>query len=421
MTDLTGPRQLATRARALAAVCCAVALAGTGPLTGACEILAAWDGPADVRGAAPRTLADPANGGRTRQEPTLHVVLRMAAALTALALAGGVAVTAAAGAPPASATTCRHIAGPFHTSGGAVYTASGRRFIPYGINLTPLSSPGLAHLEAEEDAAASGWCANLVRFGTDQDAMIKGGKVNRAYLSEVETVAAHARADGLDVALVMFSTRPGPALPVWRTEAAWRALAYHYRTDTAHVIFDIYNEPTGDWPIWRNGGMAGGTRRYGMEQLARYIRAQGARNLLWVEGHMRGGNLYGIPQYHLTGVGPVMYSEHRPPAPHTPASWWASFASVSRHWPVVEGEWANYDRANATWACWADGRVTVGRFLTYLADHRIGLVAYDLEQPRMLESASLTDPNHIRANWQCVSGLNEGAGSQIMHWFALHN
>ena len=134
--------------------------------------------------------------------------------------------------------------------------------------------------------------------------MVRSGKVNRAYLSEVETVAAHARADGLDVALVMFYTRPGPALPVWRTEAAWRALAYHYRTDTAHVIFDIYNKPTGDWPIWRNGGMAGGTRRYGMEQLARYIRAQGARNLLWVEGHMRGGNLYGIAQYHLTGVGP---------------------------------------------------------------------------------------------------------------------
>ena len=79
----------------------------------------------------------------------------------------------------------------------------------------------------------------------------------------------------------------------------------------------------------------------------------------------------------------------------------------------------HYDRANATWACWADWRVTAGRSLTYLADHRIGLVAYDLVQPRMLESASLTHPNHIRANWQCVSGLNEGAGSQIMHWFAL--
>jgi hypothetical protein len=145
-----------------------------------------------------------------------------------------------------------------------------------------------------------------------------------------------------------------------------------------------------------------------MEHLARMIRSDGARNLLWVQGHHRGGSLTGIPEWHLSGVGPLAYDEHRPPAPHTVASWTASFGflAIKYGYPVVEGEWADYSRTSAGWACWSDAPVTVPRFLSH---------------PWLLESASLTGPNHFGSDWSCTDGLNEGAGQQIMTWLNRSN
>ena len=75
MTVTTGNRQAANRARVLAAGappgslerraagCCAVALGTTRTITAARDVLAGWDGPADVRAAALRLLENLTNGG----------------------------------------------------------------------------------------------------------------------------------------------------------------------------------------------------------------------------------------------------------------------------------------------------------------------------------------------------------------------
>ena len=354
--------------------------------------------------------------------PGTRVIL---AALTGVLAVGALSAAQAA---PAATRACGHVSGPFHVSGSAVYNARGQRYVPYGINLTPLKPDaaggyGVSGQIAQENAAAAAWCVNTVRIGVSQGDLITGGRVNAAYLSAIAVVVSHASTLGLDTVLSLGGPpHPAgtPSLPEASTLAAWRVLAARYKSDP-RVIFDVFNEPTGPWPLWRNGGHAGGVTYYGMEYVARYIRAQGAHNLLWIEGNNRAGNLTGIPAYHLTGAGPLMYGEHRPPAPHTPASWWHWFASVTTRYPVVVGEWADYSRTGAPWACWDDAPTAVSGFLAYLARLRIGLVAYDLARPRLLESASLADPNHIRANWRCISGLNEGAGHQIMRWFRLHN
>lgn len=348
-----------------------------------------------------------------------------AAALTA------VAVCTLPGLPPpvaASAVACHHLSGPFWTRGSAVYGAHGQRYVPYGINLTPVRAGAtgaysVAGQIAQENAAATFWCVNTVRAGVSQADLLTGRTVNEAYLSAIAALVGHAGAAGLDTVLSLGGPAHPlgtPSLPQSSTLAAWKVLAGRFRGDP-QVIFDLFNEPTGPWPLWRNGGTADGVTYYGMQYLAQFIRRQGARNLLWIEGNNRAGNLTGIPAYHLTGTGPLMYDEHRPPAPHSPASWWHWFASTITRYPVVVGEWADYSRTGAPWACWDDAPTAVGKFLGYLAGLRVGLVAYDLARPRLLESASLTDPNHIRANWRCASGLNEGAGHQVMQWFTRHN
>ncbi|MBO0771250.1 MAG: cellulase family glycosylhydrolase [Actinobacteria bacterium] len=257
-------------------------------------------------------------------------------------------------------------------------------------------------MRAQVDAAATSWCANLVRLGFLQERHI-----NHAFLSALRSVVRRAENDGLVVVITVDSKR---AVPDGRTRLVWRRLTGRYGHDR-QVIFDLFNEPAGPWDLWHNR----------MEHLARYVRHHGGRNLFWVEGPYAAGSLGEVPRRHLTGVGPVAYSEHRPPWPHTLSSWKHSFGFLARRYPVVEGEWANYSRANAAWACWDDAPRAVPRFLRYLARHKLGLVGYDLAGPRLLESASLADPNRIRADWTCSRSVNEGAGQLIMSWLHSHN
>jgi Cellulase (glycosyl hydrolase family 5) len=337
-------------------------------------------------------------------------------------------VSAGGGSAPAPA--CHQVHGPFSVRKGYTVTAKGSRYIPYGTNLSGINASNPADnfaadavaSESQEDSAATFWCANTVRFGIDQDVLVAGGQANAAYLSAIEAVVAHGEHDGLAVVLDMSrgakNTEP---LPDSRTEAAWRVLAQRYRHDP-QVIFDIYNEPRHvTWRQWRYGTSIGGHRFYGMEALARYLRSLGEHNLLWVEGNPTAQSLQEIPRYHLTGVGAVAYAFHHPTAPHTPRHWTRIFGKLAGRWPVVAGEWANYSRTDATWACWNDARTSVPAFLSYLAHRHIGMIAYDLAQPRLIESATLTDPTRIKKNWACQSGLNEGAGHRVLGWFRLHN
>jgi hypothetical protein len=259
-------------------------------------------------------------------------------------------------------------------------------------------------MRAEVDAAAASWCANLVRLGFVQER-----RINHAFLSAFRSVVRRAEDDGLVVVISVGPRRP-PSLPDGRARLVWRRLTGQYGHDP-QVIFDLFNEPAGPWGSWHNR----------MEHLARYVRHHGGRNLFWVEGPHRAGDLRKIPRRHLTGVGPVAYSEHRPPGRHVRSSWERSFGFLARRYPVVEGEWANYSRANAGWACWDDAPHAVPRFLRYLARHQLGLVGYNLAGPRLLESDNLADPNHIRADWTCSRSVNQGAGHLIMTWLHSHN
>jgi hypothetical protein len=349
------------------------------------------------------------------------------AAALAAALALLIPVThAVAGTGGTGGTACHHVTGPFRTHRGYMVTALGHRFTPYGISVTGIKADTTAaSVEATEDAAASIWCANLVRVGVGQHLIIGSqGAVNNAYLTLVKTIISHAEADHLAVALVMSRGKPGVPreyMPTWKTKLAWRAVYRQFGSDP-DVIFELWNEPRHtQWARWRNGGYFGSIRFYGMERVARWLRGMGYKNLIWVDGIHSAAYLNGVGTYHLRHVGPVAYSVHHPPAPYTPTSWTKTFGYLVGRYAVVDGEWTNYSRSHAVWACWDNAPVSVPRFLQYMATHHIGIVAFSLTPGKLLASPSFSDPTYIRKDWACVDGLNEGAGHRILGWFRQHN
>ena len=333
----------------------------------------------------------------------------------------------------AQAAACHHEKGPFRVR-GTVVTGSTGRYIPYGINLTGLAHTDYADRMAQDEAditgAADDWCANTVRFQIRQANLVSvTGHVSRAFLNAVTAEVHFAEARGLVVVLNLQWQMDDAALvesmPTRRSEAFWASLASVFGTDPS-VVFDIFNEPAQrapcGWAFWRNGGECLGHHYLGMQALADYIRAR-APNLFWVEGISAGSLLNEAWQYHITGDGPLEYSEHRPPGRHQYQTWDHEFGYIARggHAPVVEGEWADYARPNAPWACWDNAPVSAPRFLTYLRVRGFGLIMTLLVKNQLIKSGNLNDPTRFQSNWSCTAGLDQGVGHQAQQWFIRQN
>ena len=347
----------------------------------------------------------------------------------------------ASGGPPARtrkvtaahAAACHHERGPFHVRGVVVSGSTGR-YVPYGISLTGLAHTDYAARVAQDEAgitaAADYWCANTIRLQVRQANLVSiTGHIDQAFLAAVTTEVRFAEARGLVVVLNLQWQLDRASLvesmPTQRSKAFWGSLAFHFGSDP-EVVFDIYNEPAQrapcGWAFWHDGGVCRGTRYIGMQALADYVRAR-ASNLFWVEGISAGSLLNEAWRYHITGDGPLEYSEHRPPAPHQYSTWDAEFGYIanSGHAPVVEGEWADYARPRAPWACWDNAPVSAPRFLRYLQARGFGLIVTQLIKGQLIQSTNLNDPTRFRSNWSCTSGLNQGVGHQAQQWFIRQN
>ncbi len=87
-----------------------------------------------------------------------------AVAVVALALAAAVVP----GRARAATAGCDHVVGPFHQAKAQIWQADGRLFVPLGITVSGLEHPDWADFAAQDHtqirAAASAWCANVVRL-----------------------------------------------------------------------------------------------------------------------------------------------------------------------------------------------------------------------------------------------------------------
>jgi hypothetical protein len=206
----------------------------------------------------------------------------------------------------------------------------------------------------------------------------------------------------------------------------WKDLTAVYGHD-GQVVYDLFNEPrmlTGTtahiWNFWQHGGSFAGKSYLGMQNVVTGVRASGAANLLWIEGPRWSSTLAEVPSHRISG-GPLEYAIHHPAGPHRASTWSADFGFLvtKRIAPIVDGEWSNW--AAARGECWRDAPAAVPHYLSYLGSQGIGMTVWQLREGVMIESANMADPTHIRANWSCTNGLDEGAGALVMNWYKKNN
>ena len=325
-------------------------------------------------------------------------------------------------------------------TGTKVVGARGRVFVPYGITVPGLANPGYRGFISLDDAkiraTAGFWCANTVRLQLGQDNLVgaSGRGFSHRFLRAVEGEVRVAERNHLVVVLNAQTENAGnqPA-PTTATVLFWKDLGRIYSRDP-QVIFDLFNQPriathprcgnSQDWRIWRDGGQFDRHRYVGMQTLVRDVRADGAKNLLWVEGPCFANSLSGLKSHLIRGRN-VVYAFQHPHGAHDAAQWYADFGSVVlRHVaPVVDAEWTNYAAAKPE--CWPDAPTAVPAFLRYLAGRGIGLVGYQLKKGLLIRTTKLTDPTRIvtsgRGRWRCTNGLDEGAGADLLSWFRQRN
>jgi Cellulase (glycosyl hydrolase family 5) len=363
----------------------------------------------------------------------------LAAALVAAVLPLRAVVHAAQPSRPA-ASSCRSALGPFHVSGTKVIGAHGRVFVPYGITVPGLANskyrPFISLDDAKIRATATAWCANTVRLQIGQANLVglNGKGLSRSFLRTVEGEVNVAEKSHLVVVLNAQTENAGnqPA-PTRATVNFWKDLSRVYGRDP-RVIFDLFNQPristqarcgnAQDWRLWHSGGKFGGHRYVGMQALVRDVRADGARNLIWVEGPCFANSLSKLGSHLIKGRN-IVYAFQHPHGTHDAAQWYADFGWVTfRHiGAVVDAEWTNYAAAKSE--CWPDAPTAVPAFLRYLARRGIGLTGYQLKKGLLIRTTNLADPTHIdtagRRTWHCANGLDEGAGADLMSWFRRQN
>jgi hypothetical protein len=395
-------------------------------------------------------IVKPAHGGR-----------RFALAGSALVLAAGVAAapSAAAAARPAASSSCagQKATGPFRINPGnhsQVIGADGKVFVSYGITVPGLVGTNWKATKGRDPAkitaTAEDWCGNTVRLQVSQDNLLgtSGKGFDQSYMTAIESEVRLAERYHL-VVVLNDSTESAPSSvkgrqlgPTTATEIFWKDMTRFYGRDP-QVIFDLFNEPRENVPVsgslrelwlqWRNGAPP----YLGMETLARYVRARGARNLLWVEGPLFSVSFEGMQRYGglLAGVGPVVYAIHHPDGLHDRAAWFRDFGYlINDHIaPVVDGEWTNYEPAPTRkpqpvpTSCWLDAPASIVNYLSYLHTHGVGMSAYQLAPNLLIKSYSnYAVPTTINpSTWSCLSDdevqPGQGAGTLIRNWFRKFN
>ena len=188
----------------------------------------------------------------------------------------------------------------------------------------------------------------------------------------VEAVHAARRA-GL---VVMLSVQDEPqsgetsvaSLPNDGTRRVWRSLAPVFADDTG-VMYELLNEPNlppnpQNWRSWAEA----------MNATLAVVRRAGARNVAVADGLLYAERLGGAPEL-SDPLGQVIYASH--PYAHNaegqaPSSWDEKFGNFAQRHPVIVTEWATVPQ----YYCDADTPAYAQRFLGYLDQRAIGLMAY---------------------------------------------
>jgi hypothetical protein len=268
------------------------------------------------------------------------------------------------------------------------------------------------------------WHGNAIRLQLLQDKLVgpKGNLWSPGYYRAIQAIIAYALHRRLAV-IVNAQSEPATGFPeneqgpTVATYAFWR----HFTRSYGHnprVVFDLFNEPRCEphnagyssavcnWRAWWHA----------MWPLARYVRSIGSENQLWLEGNRWGSQLGGVPlipcHQAVAWCQGIVYSFHKPGCPWpnkcaaTARVWWNQFGYLAAAGvPVVNGEMTNYRGGYY----WSHSTQTMGKYLGFLHQYRIGVVAWSLQPGIMTATSSLT------------SAVSEPQGAGRLFWRYFHH
>lgn len=357
--------------------------------------------------------------------------------LVAGLVAVGLAAAAAPGEPVAAASAASHATQATEPVGVLAVQAGGRQllrdckpWVPRGLSLFGRliprdwrSDPGTV---AARDAfgpttidLARAIGADVLRLQIGLPFLDPQSPQHRpAYLGELKDAVALARRAGFSVILSMqwqgrTAVKPVETVPAASALRAWRAVGPAFAGDLG-VAFELFNEPTGalpptgkDWAAWQGGHQA----------VIDALRSAGARNLLIVNGLHGAQWLDGAPA--LTDpIAQLAYAVHpyfgtQAPGPvgakrsagQLARVWDRRFGQFAERHPVIVTEWGH-----AAKHCVAGEANQVQSLLDYLAERRIGVIAYgvDEQQNRLLTGMSGGRP--VWSSYRNRSCDADGAG-----------
>jgi len=377
----------------------------------------------------------------------------------------------------------------YHTSGKRILDALNRSYIPYGVFIGGIllanenwrQNGATTYItQVAIQAAHDYWFANMVSLQVAYEPLFPHGSaapLDSDYLAFIDNVVNQANALGMNVSIVLqeeaiYGSQGKPViLPTHDALTFWDVLSRHYARNQ-HVFFDLFNEPdisglseppgtdanscpassgtqaiTWDdacaWSYWKNGTTQAGVTYYGMNQLAREIRANGAQNLIFAQGLSTGedlallANTYsaGRGQEFLLTVPNVVYTVHPyfGPSHDTQSAWdqWFGEAASNGNFPVLASEW-NLNQEEGS-GCEANSTVQIpqiGVFLNYLLSKNIGLVGWALQTGELIRNWDFRDPTTFSsvvmpANCDVppfsTDPQAQGAGHLLQQYFAAHS
>lgn len=295
------------------------------------------------------------------------------------------------------------------------------RLVPRSRDADESTAAARDRFDAEALPLARAIGADLVRLQIGQPFLDpQSPQFDPAYLGEVRDAVAAARRGGFSVILSLqwegrTGVKPVEMLPKASALRAWGAVAPAFAGDLG-VAFELFNEPAsppdpgpGVWEAWRAGHQA----------LVDQLRRAGVRNLLIADGLRGAQRLDGAPPL-ADPLGQLAYAVHPyfGQEPNTPEGWDQRFGRFAATHPVIATEWGHAARQ-----CERGGPEAVEGLLAYLAERRIGLVAYgaDERHSRLAQpvagGAGAGGPTWSSYRGRPCTGAAAGPGEMIHAWF----
>ena len=265
-------------------------------------------------------------------------------------------------------------------------------------------------------AAVRDYGADTVRYQISQGGLDPQSPIHDpGYRGEVLDAIALTRRMGLNVIVSMqwqgpSGTRNSDGMPDDTTKRAWSAVLPAIGQDRG-ILLELFNEPhlkektDANWATWQQD----------FQGLIDHVRAEGARNVVLVDGLRSAHYLGGSPRLR-DPAGQLGYAVHPflVAINRTRKAWDENFGDFSRKHAVMA---TAFNARSNNGYCRPTFPQETDRLLAYLRRHEIGLVIWAFDLPGVRRSDGTLASYD---GFSCEKGAGNGAGEAVHEYFLAH-